>query len=148
MANLPSACLNTTLTTPEREVWLIDALECDDGDEFLLTFEQSDDRWRQGVWLAVDGSLTIAGVNSPQAVLWHDTAPEATAISVRSARDGWLRLYNIWDSGRGIKDHESQSATSGMLREPVVGGHRYRCATIGYDPEFDALTFTLVRRTD
>jgi len=49
----------------------------------------------------------------------------------------------VWDSGRGL-GMESQSATSGMLREDVQGGFRYRCNAIGRDPAFDSLVFTLL----
>lgn len=56
-----------------------------------------------------------------------------------------MRLYNVWNSGRGRGPWESQSHTSGMISEVVAGGFRYRCSDIGPDPSFDALVFTLKR---
>ena len=53
--------------------------------------------------------------------------------------DGLLRLYNVWDSGRGHRPFESQSATSGMLASDGT----YRCSDIALDPAFDCLTFAV-----
>jgi len=81
------------------------------------------------VRLGVKGNLEIAGQTSPQSVVWRDTAPPSVDIVVRSTVDGLLRLYNVWDSGRG-RGQESQAATSGMLREPTPLGFRYMCSDI------------------
>lgn len=144
MTALPGAAKSPSLTTPDRDVWLIEAVPCRAGDIFTLTFESAAERWRQGVWLATDGVLRVSGQESAQFVLWHDTAPPSVRVDVLKT-DGLLRLYNVWDSGRGRSSHESQSATSGMLREAVEGGYRYRCNDIGNDPSFTSLTFLLVR---
>jgi hypothetical protein len=142
---LPGRSVNHALTTPEREVILIDAVLCSAGDRFLLTFETVDPRWRQGVWLAVEGELVIEDVTFSQVVLWRDTAPDQVQLEVRSTSDGLLRLYNVWDSGRGHGRWESQSHTSGMISEVVTGGQRYHCSDINPDPSFDAVVFTLTR---
>ena len=143
MVALPSAAKSPSLTTPDRDVWLIDALPCRPGDTFSLTFVDAAERWRQGVWLATDGVLRVAEVEAPQFVLWRDTAPQTVLVRVATT-DGLLRLYNVWDSGRGL-GVESQKATTGMLREEVAGGYRYRCNDIGNDPDFTSLTFLLVQ---
>lgn len=137
--------MNSALTSPDREVVLIESLTCTAGDRFSLTFESVDPRWRQGVWLAVDGELAVAGQTSSQLVLWRDTAPRRVTFEVKSTDDGLLRLYNVWDSGRGGGPWESQSHTSGMVREVVAGGIRFHCSDISPDPTFDALVFTLER---
>lgn len=143
MSALPGATLNASLTTPQRQVWKVEALPCRGGDTFLLTFEDSAERWRQGVCLATSGTLRAKGEEAAQFVLWQDTAPPTVRLEVIQT-DGLLRLYNVWDSGRG-RSRESQSATSGMLRQPVGRGYRYRCNDIGNDPPFTSLTFLLVR---
>lgn len=117
------------MSTPAKPVWLIEAIECWDGSTFRLVFESAEPRWRQGVRLGVKGNLEIAGQTSPQSVVWRDTAPPSVDIVVRSTVDGLLRLYNVWDSGRG-RGQESQAATSGMLREPTPLGFRYMCSDI------------------
>lgn len=95
------------------------------------------------MWLATEGELEVNGVRSSQLVPWQDTAPSMVHVRVVEG-DGKLRLYNVWDSGRGISDHESQSATSGMVVEAAAdGARRCRCNGIGYDPAFDRLVFTL-----
>lgn len=142
---LPSApAPNPALSGPDGEdVLMLDVLPIDDGDELTITFEHVGSDWRQGVWLATEGALELNGVRSSQLVLWQDTAPSTVQVRVVEG-DGKLRLYNIWDSGRGISDHESQSATSGMVVEAAAdGARRYRCNDIGYDPVFDKLVFTL-----
>lgn len=141
---LPGRFLNPTLSMPEREVVLIEVVACEPGDRFILTFESSEPRWRQGVWFAVDGELEVAAESASQVVLWRETAPDAVEVTVRSTSDGLMRFYNVWDSGRGM-NIESQSATSGMLREEVTGGHRYRCSDINPAPTFGALVFSLTR---
>ena len=144
---LSGGCLNSMLSTPSMPVLLIEAIECRDGTAFRLVFESAEPRWRQGVWLAVEGDLEIAGQVTSQAVVWRDTAPPDVDINVRSTDDGLLRLYNVWDSGRGL-GHESQAATSGMLREPTAAGSRYRCSDINPSPTFEAVVFRLERLAD
>ena len=141
---LPGRSVNLGLTTPEREVVLIETVECAAGDRFSLTFESAEPRWRQGVWLAVDGDLVAAGQVSSQILLWRDAAPDQVEIEVRSTGDGLMRLYNVWDSGRG-RGRESQRHTSGMVREALPDGYRYHCSDINPAPSFEALVFSLVR---
>lgn len=125
---------------------LIEALPCQAGDQFVLTFESAEPRWRQGVWLAVDGEIAVAESLAPQVVLWRDAAPQVVEVAVRSTKDGLLRLYNVWDSGRG-RGRESQSHSSGMIREVVRNGFRFRCSDISPAPKYEALVFTLERRS-
>jgi hypothetical protein len=91
--------------------------------------------------LAVDGELEVAGTRADQMELWTDTAPGTVSVRVLNSKDGLLRLYNVWDSGRGRR-RESQSATSGMLREPVSASTTiYRCNDIGRDLAFNKIVF-------
>ena len=101
------------------------------GDTFILAFEDVQSAWRQGVWLGTEGILRVNGSEAPQVVVWSDTSPATIDLDV-VVTDGWLRLYNIWDSGRDLSEHESQAATSGMLvDERAANGRRYRCNDIG-----------------
>ena len=140
---LPGRLLNPSLTTPDCEVVLIETVPCSTGDRFSLRFESSEPRWRQGVWIAVDGELLVEEQAAGQVVLWSDTAPDQVELEVTSTSDRLLRLYNVWDSGRGLGPYESQIATSGMIREAMEGGFRYRCSDINPQPSFAALVFTL-----
>jgi len=142
---LPGRTMNSALTTPDREVVLIETVPCSAGDRFSLTFESVEPRWRQGVWLAVDGDLVVGDQTTQQVVLWRDAAPDQVQVEVRSTSDGLLRLYNVWDSGRSRRPWESQSHTSGMIREAVAEGFRYHCSDISPHPSFGALVFTLTR---
>lgn len=142
---LPGRSVNAGLTTPDREVLLIETVTCFPGERFSLTFESAESRWRQGVWLAVDGELVVDGRMTSQVVLWRDTAPHQVQLQVSSTVDGLMRLYNVWDSGRGLGARESQSHTSGMLREALANGFRYQCSDISSAPSFEALVFTLER---
>jgi hypothetical protein len=142
---LPGRSVNSGLTTPDREVLLIETIACSAGDRFSLTFESAEPRWRQGVWLAVAGELVVNGYVASQVVLWRDTAPDRVRLEVRSTDDGLMRLYNVWDSGRGRTPWESQSHTSGMVREASADGYLYRCSDINPSPTFEALVFTLER---
>lgn len=137
---LPLAVQNSSLSTPERAVWYIDTIPCRPGDKLAVGFEDVAPTWRHGVWLGVQGELEVGDIRSPQIVLWAGSAP-LVELRVLASDDDLMRLYNVWDSGRGILPHESQSATSGMLREELDGALRYRCSAIAADPQFDALTF-------
>lgn len=144
-SSLPSSkILNDSLKGPAGEpVVMLDVVEVREGDELTITFEESHSDWRQGVWIATTGALEANAVSAAQLTLWRDTAPASVRLRV-IATDGLLRLYNVWDSGRGIQEHESQSATSGMvIQELPDGGRRYRCNDIGWEPRFDKLVFTL-----
>jgi hypothetical protein len=113
------------------------------GDALRLTFEHVNSPWRQGVWLATEGLLVVSGQSRDQFVLWADSAPPAVEIVVDTT-DGLLRLYNVWDSGRGLGRFESQRSTSGMIRsERHDGSIEFRCNDIGTSPDFNKLVFAL-----
>ena len=123
---------------------MIDEWPCAVGQQITVVFEQADQQWRHGVFLGVDGALEVAGEQSPKVVLWADTAPPVTQLTVIGSTDGFLRLYNVWDSGRGLGPFESQKATSGMVREVLTDTYvRYHCNSIGVDPDFSHLRFTV-----
>lgn len=143
-SNLPGACTNRELSTEERPVWRIDTVECSAGDSLKLTIESVSPSWRHGVWLGVQGELLVAVHRETQFVVWADTAPRTVRVEIVATDDGLLRLYNVWDSGRGLGT-ESLTHTSGMVKEEVPGGHRYSCNAIGFDPQFDSIRFTLTR---
>lgn len=125
-----------------RDVVKFEVLPLAVGDVQMLSFERVTSDWRQGLWLATEGQLEVAGQRSSQLLLWADTTPERVEISCHET-DGLLRLYNVWHSGRR-PGHESQSHTSGMLVEALQsGGNRYRCNDIGLEPNFSKLVFTL-----
>jgi hypothetical protein len=127
---------------------MIAAIPVRAGQAFRLTFEHVNSPWRQGVWLGTEGLLVVTGQSSNQFVLWSDTSPPALDI-VAEQTDGVLRLYNVWDSGRGLGKFESQRSTSGMIRiEREDGSIEFRCNDIGTSPDFSKLVFSiLIHRT-
>jgi hypothetical protein len=126
-----------------KQVIMIEVLPVRSGTRLNVTFSSQSGTWREGLWLAIDGALEIAGTQADQFELWTDTAPRSFDVDVVESRDGLLRLFNIWDSGRG-KKHESQSFTFGMLKEERPDGTLvYRCNDIGRSPQFDKLIFEL-----
>ena len=139
---LPGRTLNRDLSDAlGREVVKIEVVPVKSGASIRLVFEQARSPWRQGVWLATQGVLRVGDVESPQVVLWFDTAPPQIDVLVE-ATDGLLRFYNVWDSDRGKGEFESQSASSGMVLEDLGSrGVRYACTDIGSDPQFDKLVF-------
>ena len=140
---LPGAVRSAALSTQQRTVYKIATVPCSPGDVLRLTFDSVDQRWRHGVWLGVEGRLLVAGTESPQILLWEDTAAPTPEIAVLETSDGLLHLYNVWESGPA-KHRQSQSHTSGMLREELPGGWRFRCNDVGTEPDFSALVFTLL----
>lgn len=145
MSKLPrERVLNKTLTDSlGRDVVLIDVFAAEPGQRLILTFEEAKSPWRQGVWVGTHGRLAANGVEASQFAVWRDTSPRVAAIDIAET-DGFIRLYNIWDSGRAIAPHESQSDTSGMLvARAGERSRRYRCNDIGYQPDFDRLVFSV-----
>ena len=131
--------LNSRLTGPANgEVIKIEVVQVGVGDVAVVRFHGTASPWRQGVWLATEGYLEVAGQRTPQVVLWTDTAPEEVHVSIVQT-DGLLRFYNVWDSRRGLWSFESQAATSGM----VLDGGVYRCSDIAPTPTFDQLKFSV-----
>ena len=78
--------------------------------------------------------------------LWQDTAPTVVSLTCHTA-NGFLSFYNVWFSGRVSTSQESQSHSSGMLAEEILGGRRYRCNDIGFDTRFQKLVFSIQRTT-
>jgi hypothetical protein len=131
--------LNRRLTEAfGRDVVKMEVLPIAAGQTAQVRFLETASAWRQGIWIGTEGLLEVAGARDSQLILWTDTAPSEVRVFVIET-DGWLRFYNIWDSGRGLSPYESHSATSGML----VSGLRYACSDIAEDPEFDRLSFSL-----
>lgn len=139
---LPSEpVLNREMTTElGKPVLKLDVVPVAPGQALRITFKGHSGPWRQGIWLGVDGELEVTGVRSAQMEIWTDTAPNTFDVNVLRAQDSLLRIYNVWDSGRG-RGRESQSATSGMLKEHTHGSTIYRCNDIGRRPKFDKLIF-------
>jgi hypothetical protein len=135
--------LNADLTDwAGREVVMFEAVPVGAGGLVRFTFERSNAEWRQGIWVATEGLLRTAGVESAQFVLWQDTAPPTVEVEVVET-DGLLRLYNVWSS-EGSPGHDSQAATSGMVVTEVRPGvRRYACNDVGFEPAFDKLIFTV-----
>ncbi len=127
-----------------KPVVMLDVVPVAAGETLHITFASQSGDWRQGIWIAVDGELEIAGQGASQMEIWTDTAPPTFDVKVLRTTDGLLRLYNIWDSGRGQR-RESQSATSGMLKETTDRTTTYRCNDIGTLPKFDKLVFEIRR---
>jgi len=124
---------------------MLDVIPVETGERLRITFKSQSGDWRQGVWMGVDGLLAIGGHRADQFEIWTDTAQLGFDVEVLQTTDGLLRLYNIWDSGRGRR-RESQSATSGMLKETNQSRTTYRCNDIGREPAFDKLVFDVDRR--
>jgi hypothetical protein len=47
-----------------------------------MTFENAASAWRQGMFLATEGTFAITGTSSPKFVLWQDSTPEVVTIDV------------------------------------------------------------------
>jgi hypothetical protein len=126
-----------------EDVVMVDIFPIREGELIKLTFESVNSPWRQGVWMKTDDYLTVNQQRCPSVELWQDSAPTEILLECHT-RNGWLHLYNTWDSDRGL-GMESQSWSSGMLVEELSNGRRYRCNDIGLDTNFDKLVFRVER---
>jgi hypothetical protein len=139
---LPARVLSKSVTGPNGNPAVkIEALAVPEGSILRIEFEEVNSSWRQGVFLATDGALTLAGAAADRLVIWADNAPPELEMDV-SSNEGVVIMYNVWDSGRGRGPFESQSATSGMFVEQLDSGAlRYSCTDIGILPDFKKLIF-------
>lgn len=90
--------------------------------EFLSAIESP----VQGVTLKVAGGvLEINGVEAPEMVLWHDTAPEKVLARVKRdrGRTGVLKIWNVWRGNMGGVDvTQAWLGNSGMRINRTVDG--------------------------
>lgn len=137
---LPGTTINKKILGPNGEpAYYIHTFPVRPGQRLRVVFEEVNAQWRQGMFIATEGSLAIADVTSRALVLWQDSTPPEVDIYVVES-NGTITLYNVWDSGRNLGRFESQKATSGMLVERIEPhGWRYRCNDIGFDPDFKKL---------
>jgi len=137
---LPGTTINDSIHGPSGEpAYFIHAFPLRPGQRLRVVFEEVNAQWRQGMFIATEGSLAVTDVTSRALVLWQDSSPLEVEIDVVDS-NGTITLYNVWDSGRNLGRFESQMHTSGMLVEPLEGhGWRYRCNDIGFDPDFKKL---------
>jgi hypothetical protein len=140
--SLPPRTFSKSVTRPDGKPAIkIEALSVPEVSILRLAFEGVNSEWRQGVFLATDGVLTIDGIGASRLVIWADSAPAELEIDV-SSKNGSVIIYNVWDSGRGRGPFESQSATSGMLVDKLENGVlRFSCTDIGIVPDFNKLVF-------
>lgn len=138
--SLPGQTINESIHGPNGEpVFRVHIFSVRPGQRVRVVFEEVNAQWRQGLFVATEGSLAVNGGRSPSLILWHDNTPPEIEIEVVES-NGTITLYNIWDSGRKHGRFESLKATSGMLVERIEdNGWRYRCNDIGIDPDFKKL---------
>lgn len=137
---LPGTTINDSIHGPNGEpAYYIHTFPVRPGQRLRVVFEEVNAPWRQGMFIATEGSLTLADVTSRALVLWQDSAPPEVDIDVVES-NGTITIHNVWDSGRNLGRFESQMATSGMLVERLEPhGWRYRCNDIGFNPDFKKL---------
>ena len=118
-----------------------DIVKIKNGEKVKVIFESVSSEWRQGVWLKTDKGIVVNGIHCVSVDLWVDTAPKEVECECFTS-DGFLSVYNIWNSGRGYK-RESQSFSSGMLIDEFSNSRRYHCNDIGFESNFDNLVFRI-----
>jgi hypothetical protein len=132
---------NEFATRGVRNVVKWDILPIVNEEVLYIVFEEAHSPWRQGIWLKTDRGLEINGERCLSFSLWFDTAPREVPCRCLTD-DGCLSLYNIWDSGDGMR---SQGWSSGMIVEELPDGRRYRCNDLGFDTQFDKLVVRVER---
>lgn len=139
--------LSKFLTEREgREIVHLETLPITAGQVVRLRFVSAASPYRAGVWLGTEGVMRLHDFpDEPddQFAIWMDTAPPVVELTVDET-DGLLRVYNIFDSGKGIQPYERLTMTSGMLRvDKPDGVIEFRCIDRGRDASFDRLVFEL-----
>jgi hypothetical protein len=139
-----NAGLNAELTAiAGRDVIFLESIPVVSGEKLLIRFLSHGGPYKQGLWLGVEGSMEVAGQQSPQVTLWVDTAPPEVPLRIVDTKDERLRFYNVYDAGRG---RISLSRYCGMIKDTDGPKTTYRCKDIDPEPVFDRLVFEVVRQ--
>jgi hypothetical protein len=120
---------------------MVDHIDVHSGQEFILAFESTNSKWRQGVYCETNGVFIVLGQELEQAVvLWSDTSPNEVMIKVKT-KNGKISIRNVWDTGDGIM--HSWHNGGAMIVETHDGLRRYKCNDGFPDDDFDDLVFSL-----
>ena len=128
-----------------RTLVMSDLFPTDGNRSIRLAFEECGGEWRQGVALKCNGTFRFAGEpldGKSGVVFWYDTAPATVELEV-DAKDGAVRVYNVWDTGDGVTHARHNGAA--MIVDPLPAGRRYRCNDGFADEDFNDLVFRLER---
>ncbi len=127
-----------------------------DGDKILITFENTNSEWKQGVSLSLFGYFNVNGEDYKDGILlWEDTSPQQQIIILKSENrkryrskrlppKGILVVKNIWSykTDVGVCIH-SYLGGAAMMIEEIENGRRYRCNDGHLDENFDDIIFTI-----
>jgi hypothetical protein len=129
----------------EKEYCLIDKIEINNNDNYIITFERINSNWKQGIKLYPNKTIKINGQEySKPIVLWENTAPNNVEIIVTTKRTNkkhYLEVHNIWDIGNNVLQSWHNGAA--MHIEEMGNGKRYYCNDGHPDDKCDDLVFTI-----
>ena len=97
--------------------------------------------WRQGIVIKINGSLEHNSVKGSKFVLWEEILDEKPIEIKCHANDGFLTIWNVWDTGNGVVQAWHNGAA--MRKEIKNGKIIYSCNDGHDDDDFTDITFSL-----
>lgn len=97
--------------------------------------------WRQGIVIQIDGKLELNSVKSSKFVLWEENFDEKPIKIKCYANDGYLTIWNVWDTGNGVIQAWHNGAA--MKKEIKNAKIIYSCNDGHDDDDFSNITFSL-----
>jgi hypothetical protein len=98
-------------------------------------------KWKQGIRIQVDGSLTINSCKGKSFIVWSKDIKGNVPFE-GSSKKQQLNVWNAWDDGSGRTDAWLNGAA--MIVEVNGNKRRYKCNDGHSDDNFDDIVFEVV----
>ncbi len=135
-----------------REIFLVDTIPVEHGEQLRLVMEEFNGAYLQGVSVTLAGILHVDDCHYKKGVtFWQEISPLDNVmrvdfkpgIRIKYLKKNKLEIHNVWDSGNGIC-HFGHNG-SAMYKEEIPNGFRYFCNDGEPDDDFDDLIFRIER---
>jgi hypothetical protein len=124
-----------------RLIHMVDKISVGNKQKAIITFQQANSDWRQGIHLSTVGSFDVGGQKiKTSIVLWKDTAPEEVELIIQS-KNGVCLVKNVWDVGDGVM--HSWHGGGAMSISDLGNDRIYECNDGRADDDFDDLVFRI-----
>lgn len=129
-----------------KEICMYDEFSVKNNDSFILTLENFNSEWKQGIYLETFGLFLINNQKiENKIVLWQDTATKDIEFKLSLPKQGTLLIKNVWDTGDGVMN--SWHFGSGINIDKINDNYkRYYCNDGHPDDDFDDIIFTLLKK--
>lgn len=138
----------------DKTLYLFDKFSISDEDILLISIENTNSQFTQGLALTIEGECEIKGKRYKKnrytkVLFWEDSTildPKNIEVKVFTKKN-YINIQNIWEQVDYAGNKTTQKAHNGaaMIVEEIDNGKRYRCNDGTPDEDFDDIIFTVQR---